>query len=68
MLESTTEKKKLQNYKKKAIPLAIRQQVWLINCGETFKTKCKTTWCKNIISVFDFQCGHKKPPDSYRIL
>ncbi|NBR60467.1 MAG: hypothetical protein EBT86_02245 [Actinobacteria bacterium] len=48
-------------YKKKKIPQALRQQVWLNRCGEVYKAKCCTIWCTNIISVFDFQCGHNVP-------
>ena len=48
-------------YKKKKIPLALRQQVWLASCGEVYKAKCRTTWCANVITIFDFQCGHNVP-------
>jgi len=50
-----------RKYKKKAIPAAIRQQVWISRCGEVFRTKCNTTWCNNIITVYDFHCGHNIP-------
>lgn len=48
-------------YKKKKIPQALRQQVWLSSCGEVYKAKCRTTWCANVITIFDFQCGHNVP-------
>jgi 5-methylcytosine-specific restriction endonuclease McrA len=48
-------------YKKKKIPSALRQQVWLKDNGEKFKNKCKINWCSNIISVFNFECGHNIP-------
>ena len=46
---------------KKNIPSALRQQVWITKVGKKFETKCKVTWCKNRISVFDFHCGHNIP-------
>jgi len=48
-------------YQKKKIPQALREQVWLNTAGKVFETKCKTKWCKNRITVFDFQCGHNIP-------
>lgn len=51
----------MKKYKKIQIPNALRQQVWLHYCGEQYKRKCFTSWCKNIISVFDFHCGHNIP-------
>jgi 5-methylcytosine-specific restriction endonuclease McrA len=48
-------------YKKKKIPRALREQLWIQKVGKRFETKCKTTWCKNKISVFDFQAGHDVP-------
>ena len=50
-----------KKYKKGSIPTALRQQVWLKHCGETYKRKCLTTWCTNIITVYDFHCGHNIP-------
>lgn len=43
---------------KKKIPKALREQVWLKNFGKVFQHKCYISWCENIITVFDFQCGH----------
>ena len=40
--------------KKKAIPKALREQVWRKYIGEKFKHKCHISWCKNTITVFDF--------------
>jgi 5-methylcytosine-specific restriction endonuclease McrA len=48
-------------YKKAAIPAAVRQQVWLSRVGEKFKSKCSVRWCKNQITVFQFECGHNIP-------
>ncbi len=45
--------------RKNKIPAALREQVWIHNCGRNFQMKCPVHWCKNYITVFDFQCGHK---------
>jgi 5-methylcytosine-specific restriction endonuclease McrA len=45
---------------KATIPKALREQVWLKVFGAKYSGKCHTTWCKNTITVFDFQCGHDK--------
>jgi 5-methylcytosine-specific restriction endonuclease McrA len=52
---------KKEKYKKKNIPLAIRQQVWLKYVGRNFENKCTIVWCKNIITVFNFHVGHIIP-------
>jgi len=49
------------DYKKKSIPKAIREQVWIQKVGKKFETKCKTSWCRNRITVFDYQAGHDIP-------
>jgi 5-methylcytosine-specific restriction endonuclease McrA len=46
-------------YRKCRIPAALREQVWLHQNGPCFSSKCAVKWCKNRITVFDFQCGHK---------
>ena len=51
----------LKPYKKKAIPAALRQQVWIIKMGKCFEGKCKTTWCANKITVYSFEAGHNIP-------
>jgi hypothetical protein len=43
------------------IPKALREQVWIKKLGKTFSAKCSTPWCKNMMTVFDFQCGHDIP-------
>lgn len=48
-------------YKKKKISAALREQVWIQHSGRIFERKCMVTWCKNTITVFDFQCGHDIP-------
>lgn len=51
----------VEPYKKKKIPKALREQLWIQKVGKKFETSCKTTWCKNKINVFDFQAGHDVP-------
>ena len=46
---------------KAKIPRALREQVWLVNCGKHFERKCLIDWCHNKISVFDFHVGHNIP-------
>lgn len=53
--------KEIKPYRKKAIPKAVREQVWLRDMGKQFQGKCKTPWCQTIITLFDFQCGHDIP-------
>lgn len=48
-------------YKKTKIPKALREQVWINTMGEKYGGKCSVVWCKNRITVFDFQCGHNIP-------
>jgi 5-methylcytosine-specific restriction endonuclease McrA len=52
---------KVKPYKKKKISAALREQVWIQHGGRVFERKCMVTWCKNTITVFDFQCGHDIP-------
>lgn len=54
-------KQKVIYDKRKNIPRAIREQVWLITCKKKYENKCYIKWCKNIINVFDFHVGHNKP-------
>jgi 5-methylcytosine-specific restriction endonuclease McrA len=47
---------------KKKIPLALREQVWLMYFGDKhFKHKCHVKWCENIITPFIFEVGHNIP-------
>lgn len=46
---------------KARIPKALREQLWITTFGGVFQAKCSTLWCTNIITVFDFQCGHNIP-------
>jgi 5-methylcytosine-specific restriction endonuclease McrA len=54
-------KKLIKNYKKKAIPKAMREQVWIKNMGKVYKGKCIVNWCKNEIDVFNYHVGHNIP-------
>ena len=47
--------------RKRTIPKAVREQLWLRDMGKAFQGKCMTSWCMNTISIFDFQCGHNIP-------
>lgn len=46
---------------KEKIPKALREQVWLTHVGKQYEAKCSIVWCKNNITVFDFQSGHNIP-------
>ena len=46
---------------KEKIPKALREQVWLTHIGKKYEAKCHVKWCKNKITVFDFQSGHNIP-------
>jgi len=46
---------------KEKIPKALREQVWLTHVGKKYEAKCYVKWCKNKITVFDFQSGHNIP-------
>lgn len=46
---------------KKAIPKALKSQVWLRWNGKRFECKCTVSWCKNKITPFSFEAGHNIP-------
>jgi len=48
-------------YKKKKIPAALRQSVWLHCNGKQFEAKCCVVWCQSIVNVFTFEAGHNIP-------
>lgn len=52
---------KQRRKKKKPIPKAMREQIWIREFGKVFEAKCKTTWCQNTINAWDFQAGHDIP-------
>ena len=52
----------LNKQKRKAkIPAAVQEAIWITRMGRIFEGKCLTTWCPNIITVFDFHAGHDIP-------
>ena len=57
----STKKLKNKKYKKKKIPKALKQQVWLETYGKRFEKKCYIQWCNNTINCFTFDCGHNIP-------
>ena len=46
---------------RRAIPKALREQVWIVHIGRVFEQKCKVKWCENKITPFDFEVGHNVP-------
>ena len=56
-----TQPTKSKRKHKKAIPKAMREQIWIREFGKVFDAKCKTTWCQNTINAWDFQAGHDIP-------
>ena len=48
-------------YRKKKIPIAFKQSIWIRDCGRNFECKCRVPWCQNRMTVFDFQAGHNVP-------
>lgn len=54
-------KLKTKKEKRKPIPKAVREQIWLREYGKVFEAKCKTPWCENLINVWDFHAGHNIP-------
>lgn len=48
-------------YRKCKIPKALREQVWITHMGHRFDGRCRVVWCKNRITVFDYECGHNIP-------
>lgn len=51
-------KKKIPKAK---IPKALREQIWIQKVGRVFSSKCKISWCNNLITCFNFDCGHNIP-------
>jgi 5-methylcytosine-specific restriction endonuclease McrA len=47
--------------KKVKIPKALREQVWLKYNGRKYDAKCFIKWCKNNITVYDYEVGHNIP-------
>ena len=53
--------KKQNIYKKKNIPKALKEQVWIHNFGKVFQHPCYINWCSNTINVFNYHVGHNIP-------
>lgn len=47
--------------RKAKIPSAVQEAIWIQKMGRVFEGKCLTTWCPNIINVFDYHAGHDIP-------
>ncbi len=52
---------KSATYKKKKIPKAVREALWIEHFKNKFEGKCETSWCPNIITAYNFQAGHNIP-------
>jgi len=48
-------------YKKRKIPIALKEQLWIRDCGKVFECKCRISWCQNTINVFNYHVGHDIP-------
>ena len=57
----STAKPLQKKYKKKAIPRALKEQVWMQKAGHIFEIKCPIAWCDNHINAFNFHTGHNIP-------
>jgi len=47
--------------RKKKIPKALREALWIFFHKGQFEAKCHTNWCPNRITAYDFQAGHNIP-------
>ena len=56
-----TKKPANKKYKKKPIPRALKEQVWIQKAGHIFEIKCPIIWCDNHINAFNFHTGHNIP-------
>lgn len=54
-------KKRRDVYQKKKIPKKVKEEVWVVNFGNKYDSKCYISWCSNKINVFNFHVGHDKP-------
>ena len=46
---------------RKAIPKALREEVWRRYIGNKYESKCTIGWCTNTITPFDYEVGHNIP-------
>ena len=47
--------------KKKRIPRALREQIWIKRNKGKFEVKCPIKWCRNRINCFNYHSGHDRP-------
>ena len=66
--ENSEKPKPIVVNRRKKVPVAMREQVWLQNLGKCYDHKCYVSWCENIITVFDFHVGHDKPDSQGGVL
>ena len=50
-----------KDYKRKKIPLAVKEQLWIRSCGRVFECDCRISWCQNTMNVFTVHVGHDIP-------
>jgi 5-methylcytosine-specific restriction endonuclease McrA len=48
-------------YKKKKIPKALREALWISFHRNNFEARCCTPWCPNVVNAYSFQAGHNIP-------
>ena len=48
-------------YKKKKIPKALREALWISYHKNAFEARCRTPWCPNVVNAYSFQAGHNIP-------
>jgi 5-methylcytosine-specific restriction endonuclease McrA len=51
----------MKRCRKARIPKALREQVWLATCRQSFVHKCHVRWCENLMTPFSFEVGHNVP-------
>ena len=39
---------------------AVREQVWLRECGKNYAHHCPVHFCQNLMTVFDFHVAHRR--------
>ena len=39
---------------------AVREQVWLLECGQVYARSCPVHFCSNVMTVFDFHVAHRR--------
>jgi 5-methylcytosine-specific restriction endonuclease McrA len=49
------------HFKKKKIPVALKEQLWVKYCGKVYECECCISWCKNTMTAFNYHVGHDVP-------